>query len=233
LSPRIVIGFLIVAFWMFGIGTVGLIVGVFEPRRRLLQGIIRSWARLVLLCAGVRVRVEGRENLPSGPAIYAANHVSALDIPLLFACLPVDFRIIHKKSLYWAPVIGGYLYFGGHIGVDRVNPFKAKQSLKRAAQRIREGLSVAVFPEGTRSRDGRLQPFKRGSFVLAQDAGVPVVPVSLIGVKALVPRGLVRARPGRVTLRIHAPVPTAGRSAESVADEVRAIILRDVQEPAA
>ena len=233
MNPRIVVGFLVVVFWMFGVGTLGLIVGVFEPRRTLLLRITRGWAKIVLFCAGVKVHVQGSENVPAGPAIYAANHVSALDIPLLFACLPADFRIIHKSSLYWAPVVGGYLYFGRHIGVDRSNPFKARQSLKRAASRIREGVSVAVFPEGTRSRDGRLQDFKRGSFVLAQDAGVPVVPVSLIGVKARVPRGLVRVKPGVVTMRIHPAVATAGRTPEAVADEVRAIIERDVQEPAA
>ena len=233
MRPRILIGFLIVVFWMFGVGTVGLLVGVWQPSRRLLLWITRGWAKIVLRCAGVQVDVEGREHVPAGPAVYAANHVSALDIPLLFACLPADFRIIHKDSLYWAPVIGQYLYFGGHVGVDRKNAFRAKQSLKRAAQRIRDGMSVAVFPEGTRSRDGKLQAFKRGSFVLAQDAGVPVVPVSLIGVKALVPQGLVRARPGRVVLRLHPAVPSAGRPADVVADEVREIIRRDVQEPAA
>jgi 1-acyl-sn-glycerol-3-phosphate acyltransferase len=231
--PRILIGFLIVVFWMFGIGTVGLIIGVWEPRRRLILWITRGWAKIVLACAGIKVDVEGREHVPVGPAVYAANHVSALDIPLLFACLPADFRIIHKDSLYWAPVIGQYLYFGGHVGVDRKNAFRAKHSLKRAAERIRAGMSVAVFPEGTRSKDGNLQAFKRGSFVLAQDAGVPVVPVSLIGVKALVPQGLVRARSGRVILRLHAPVSTVGRPADAVADEVREVIRRDVQEPAA
>lgn len=230
---RVFFGFLVVVFWMFGVGSVGLLIGVWEPRRRLLLWITRGWARIVLLCAGVKVQVEGAQHVPAGPAVYAANHVSALDIPLLFACLPADFRIIHKDSLYWAPVIGQYLYFGGHVGVDRKNAFRAKQSLKRAAQRIREGMSVAVFPEGTRSPDGRLQDFKRGTFVLALDAGVPVVPVSLIGVKALVPEGLVRARPGRVILRLHAPVPTSGRSAEAVAEEVREIIRRDLQEDAA
>jgi len=173
--------------------------------------------------------VQGREHLPAGPAIFAANHVSALDIPLLFAHLPSDFRIIHKRSLYWAPVIGAYLYFGGHVGVDRKNAFRAKRSLKRAAQRIHDGMSVAVFPEGTRSRDGRLQAFKRGSFVLAQDAGVPVVPVTLLGVKAIVPHGLVRLRPGRVVLRIHPAVGTDGRPAEAVAEEVHEIIRRDFE----
>jgi 1-acyl-sn-glycerol-3-phosphate acyltransferase len=218
---------------MLMVGIPGLFLGLLDPRRRILIWITRGWARLVLLCAGIRVVVEGRECIPAGPAVFAANHVSALDIPILFACLPTDFRIVHKKSLYWAPVVGAYLFFSGHVGVDRKNPFRAKQSLKLAARRIHDGMNVALFPEGTRSRDGRLQPFKRGSFVLAQDAHVPVVPVSLIGVKALVPGGLVSVRGGRVTLRIHAAVSTEGRAAEAVADEVRAIIRRDVEEPAA
>jgi len=217
---------------MFGVGIPGLVLSVFDRRRLLVLSITRGWARLILLCAGVKVEVEGREHVPAGPAIYAANHVSALDIPLLFAHLPVDFRIIHKRSLYWAPVVGAYLYFGHHVGVDRKNAFRAKRSLKLAAERIRGGMSVAVFPEGTRSPDGRLQPFKRGTFVLAQDAGVPVVPVSLLGVKAVVPAGLVSARPGRVVLRLHPAVHTEGRPAEAVADEVREIIARD-QETAA
>ena len=232
---RAALGFPIVFGWMFGVGTLGLLAGfwIFDPRRRFLLWITRGWARIILAVAGVRVTVEGQEHIPAGPAVFASNHVSALDIPLLFGCLPVDFRIIHKKSLYWAPVLGQYLYFGGHVGVDRKNAFRAKESLRRAARRIREGMSVAVFPEGTRSRDGNVQEFKRGTFVLAQDAGVPVVPVSLIGVKALVRRGLMHVESGPVTLRIHPAVSTSGRSAESVAGEVREIIVRDVRGHAA
>jgi 1-acyl-sn-glycerol-3-phosphate acyltransferase len=230
---RFLLGFPLVVFWMFGVGIPGLFVGVLDPRRLLVLSITRGWARLILLCAGVRVEVQGREHVPAGPAVYAANHVSALDIPLLFAHLPVDFRIIHKRSLYWAPVVGAYLYFGHHIGVDRKNAFRAKRSLKLAADRIRGGMSVAVFPEGTRSPDGRLQVFKRGTFVLAQDAGVPVVPVSLRGVKDIVPAGLVSVRRGRVVIRLHPAVSTAGRAPEAVAEEVHAAIERDLRETAA
>jgi 1-acyl-sn-glycerol-3-phosphate acyltransferase len=218
---------------MVMVGVPGLLVGILDPRRRLVMAITRGWARLILRCGGVTVAVSGHENLPTGPAVFASNHASALDIPVLFGALPADFRIIHKKSLYWAPIVGQFLFFGRHIGIDRKNPFKARQSLKAAARRIRDGMSVATFPEGTRSRDGRLQPFKRGPFVLAQDAGVPVVPVSLVGVKALVPAGLVRMRPGQVMMRIHPPVPTVGREPDDVADEVRRAILQDCGESAA
>jgi 1-acyl-sn-glycerol-3-phosphate acyltransferase len=230
---RFLLGFPLVVAWMVGVGIPGLFVGAFDSKGGVLLAITRGWARLILLCAGVRVEVEGREHAPDGPAVYAANHVSALDIPLLFAHLPVRFRIIHKRSLYWTPVVGQYLYFGGHIDVDRKNAFRAKRSLKRAADRIRGGVSVAVFPEGSRSPDGRLQPFKRGTFVLAQDAGVPVVPVSLLGVKDVVPAGLVSVRPGRIVLRLHPAVSTEGRDAEAIADEVRQVIARDFQESAA
>lgn len=233
MSIRSVVGLLLVLAYMVFVSVPGLLIGVFDPKRRTILAITRGWARLILWCGGIRVAISGVQNLPAGPAVFASNHASALDIPLLFAHLPVDFRILHKKSLYWAPVVGAYLYFGGHVGIDRKNPFRARQSLVKAAKRIHAGMSVATFPEGTRSRDGRLQPFKRGSFVLAQDAGVPVVPVSLVGVKALVPCGLVRMKSGTVEIRIHAPVATTGRTPDEIAAEVRTAILSDFGEPAA
>jgi 1-acyl-sn-glycerol-3-phosphate acyltransferase len=196
----------------------------------------RLWGRVLLGMWGVKVTVRGAA--PSGPAVYAANHASALDIPLMFACLPVDFRVLHKRSLYLVPLIGWYLYLAGHIGVDRSNPFRARRSLSRAAARIGSGTSVLVFPEGTRNREALpgVAAFKRGSFVLALEAGVPVVPVSLHGVKALVPHGLLRVRPGAVRVTLHEPVATEGLSAEAAADlaeRVRAVVADGCREDAA
>jgi 1-acyl-sn-glycerol-3-phosphate acyltransferase len=139
----------------------------------------------------------------------------------------VDLRVIHKTSLYLVPVFGWALWFGGHIPIDRRNPFRAKRSLAAAAVRIRRGASVAVFPEGTRSHDATVQPFKKGGFVLAADAEVPVVPVSLDGVKRVLPHGLFSLRPGRVRMRIHPAVATEGASpdgARALAEEVRQIV---------
>jgi 1-acyl-sn-glycerol-3-phosphate acyltransferase len=119
----------------------------------------------------------------------------------------------------------------GHVGIDRGNPFRARKSLEAAALRIHHGTSVAVFPEGTRSPDAGVRPFKRGSFVLALEAGVPVVPVSLLGVKRVVPRGIATLTPGTVRLVIHPPVSTAGRdadSAASLAEEVRRVVAAGV-----
>lgn len=177
----------------------------------------------------MRVIVEGAENLPTLPAVYAANHCSALDIPILFGYLPVSFRIIYKRSLNLVPFLGWHLLLGGHVSIDRSNPFKARRSLERAVQRIGQGTPVAVFPEGTRSASAEVGHFKRGSLVLAIQAGVPVVPVSLVGVKQLVPHGIKTLRPGTVRLRIHPPISTAGLEAaraDIFAEQVRQIVVR-------
>jgi len=188
-----------------------------------------AWSRLLLRLFRVGVRVSGLEHAPRGPAVYAANHASALDILVVFGHLPVDFRIVYKKSLSLVPLVGWAIWLGGHVPIDRSNPFRARRSLDAAARRIRAGTSVVVFPEGTRSPDGSVRRFKRGSFGLAIDAGVPVVPVSLIGVKAVVPHGLTSVRPGTVEVALHPPVPAAGRApgdAEALAEEVRQIVAR-------
>jgi 1-acyl-sn-glycerol-3-phosphate acyltransferase len=186
-----------------------------------------AWSRLLLRLLRVRVRVSGLEHVPQGPAVYAANHASALDIFVVFGHLPVDFRIVYKKSLSLVPLVGWAILLGGHIPIDRRNAVRARRSIAAAARRIRGGTSVVVFPEGTRSPDGTVRLFKRGSFGLAIGTGVPVVPVSLIGVKSVVPHGLTSVRPGTVGVALHAPVPTAGRApgdAEALAEEVRQIV---------
>ena len=210
-----------------GLGIPAILAGLVDHRGELSWRIARSWGRVVLQAWGVRVVVRG--DAPRGPVIYAVNHGSVLDIPVLFAHLPGSFRIVHKRSLYLIPLIGLYLYCGGHIAIDRSKAFRARKSLERAAQRIAGGTSVAVFPEGTRSTDGSVRPFKKGSFVLAIEAGVPVIPVSLVGVKRVAPQGLLGLRPGELAMTLHPPIPTAGRCVEeagALAEQVRAIVAR-------
>src|SRR5947209_1191250 len=178
-----------------GLGIPSILAGLVDPRGELPWRLGRQWGRLLLDSWGVRVVVRGPLP-PPAPVVYAVNHGSVLDIPVLFAHLPSNFRIVHKRSLYFVPLIGLYLYCCGHIAIDRSKAFRARKSLERAAQRIAAGTSVAVFPEGTRSPDGSVRAFKKGSFVLAIRAGVPVVPVSLAGVKRVAPRGLLSLRPG-------------------------------------
>jgi 1-acyl-sn-glycerol-3-phosphate acyltransferase len=211
-----------------GLGIPATLAGLVDRRGDLSWRIARSWGRVVLQAWGVRVVVLGAAP-PPGPVIYAVNHGSVLDIPVLFAYLPGSFRIVHKSSLYLIPLIGLYLYCAGHIGIDRSKAFRARKSLERAAQRIAGGTSVAVFPEGTRSSDGTVHSFKKGSFVLAIEAGVPVIPVSLAGVKRVAPQGLLRLRPGELAMTLHAPVPTSGRGVEeaaALAEQVRGIVAR-------
>jgi 1-acyl-sn-glycerol-3-phosphate acyltransferase len=195
------------------------------PRRA--RQITTAWARSLLRVMNIRVVIEGAPHLPSGAAVYAANHGSVLDIPVLFGHLPVDFRIVHKRSLYLVPVVNLYLYAAGHIAIDRKNAFRARKSLARAAERIRGGMSVMVFPEGTRSAHGEVAAFKKGSFLMAVRAGAPVVPLSLAGVKAVMPAGLRGMRGGTVHLIIHPPLATTGRApgeAGALAEEVRRIV---------
>lgn len=209
---------------VFGLGAIACsLVGARRRTRR----ITKAWARALLRVVGVKVVVVGLPHLPPGAAVYAANHGSVLDFPVLFGHLPVDFRIIHKRSLYFVPLINLFLHAGGHIAIDRTNPFRAQRSLVHAAEKIRGGTSVVVFPEGTRSAHGEVATFKRGSFLLAVRSGAPVVPLSLAGVKGVMPAGLRGMRTGTVRLIVHAPVPTAGRAegeAEALAEEVRRIV---------
>jgi 1-acyl-sn-glycerol-3-phosphate acyltransferase len=225
--PRFLLSLPLAALVTVAVGVASLVVGFARPGGRAPRRLERVWARTLLRFWGVDVLVSGAHNVPRGPAVFAANHTSILDIPLLFGYLPADFRIVHKRSLYVVPVIGLYLYVAGHIGIDRANPFRARRSLSRAAGRIARGESVVLFPEGTRSRDGTVRPFKKGSFVIALEAGVPVVPVSLAGVKPLTPHGLLRLRAGTVRLAVHEAIPTAGRGldhAQALAEETRTIV---------
>jgi 1-acyl-sn-glycerol-3-phosphate acyltransferase len=226
--PRTLIAVPAIAALTAVFSVLGLLVALLDRSGRMPQRLICVWARLFLRCLGVRTGVSGLELLPAGSAVYAANHASALDIPIVLAVLPVDFRFIHKRSLYVLPVIGWYLFLAGHVGIDRANPFRARRSLQAAARRVAAGTSVVAFPEGTRSPDERVRPFKRGSFLLALEAGVPVVPVSLAGVKQVAPRGILTLRSGEVRVGVHAPIPTAGRDAseaEALAEQVRQTVL--------
>ena len=212
------------------LGALASVSGLVRPSAA--RAFSRLWGRLLLRLFRVDVRTRGMEHLPRGPAVYAANHSSSLDILVVLAQLPTDVRIIYKKSLSLVPLLGWSIALGGHIPIDRSNPFRARRSLDEAAERIRTGTSVLVFPEGTRSPDGSVRHFKRGSFSLAIEAGVPVVPVSLAGVKALVPRGLFSLRPGRVTLRLHPSIPVSGKSADealALAEQARVVVAAGCQ----
>src|SRR5574337_1316320 len=175
---------LLIYFYTAVCGTLSLLGSLFDARGRWQHACARLWSWLILKTSFVRVRVEGLENVdPGQTAIYCANHQSAMDIPLLFVHLPVQFRFLAKRSLFKFPFMGWHLRRSGHIPVDRDRPREAMKSLEEAAKKIRVGSSVVLFPEGRRSRDGRIGPFKSGSFYLAILSGVPIVPITLNGTR--------------------------------------------------
>jgi len=169
----------------------------------------RLWCPLCLWVSGCPRRVEPHPALPDGPLLFASNHESALDIWVLVEQLPRSVRFVAKRELFRIPVFGWYLRLGGHVGVDRTNRARAIESLRKAATLVRGGTSLIVFPEGTRSGDGRVQPFKKGPFALALEAQVPIVPVAVSGSGAVTPRGLIAVWPGPIRMAMGEAVDPA------------------------
>ena len=178
---------------------------------RLYAAHARCWARLSLALAGATVTVRGTESLPDGPVIFMSNHQSNFDILALLAHMPRQLHWIAKKELFDIPVFGPSMRRGGYIPLDRSDGRKALKSMESAAAVIRSGKSVVMFPEGTRSRDLCLLPFKRGGFLLALKAGVPVVPVTINGSGKVNPAGRTRIYRGEITITLHEPIrPSVG-----------------------
>jgi 1-acyl-sn-glycerol-3-phosphate acyltransferase len=168
------------------------------------------WAPGMLWLSGAQLRVEGSPAaLADRPAIYVMNHQSSLDIPAAFAVLPVDLRFIAKHTLRRVPFLGWFMSWTGMVFVDRSNSTQAVGTLNAAAERVRGGISLLAYPEGTRSRDGSILPFKKGPFVLALQAGVPIVPIAIAGSRECMPAHLRPFRPGVVRMAIGEPISTA------------------------
>jgi 1-acyl-sn-glycerol-3-phosphate acyltransferase len=192
------------------------------------------WSPLWWRITGSTFTVEPLPDIDwSQPHIFAMNHQSALDIPCAFAALPVNLRFIAKHVLRWVPFLGWYMEMTGMIFINRSNRREAVLSLRKAGERIRAGSNILVFPEGTRSKDGRIQPFKKGPFLLALEAQVPIVPVAIEGAWRALPTGTLRMRPHAIRLKVGQPIRTAGRTYEdrdALLKEVRAAIVRLHQE---
>lgn len=190
----------------------------------------RYWARWSLFCARVKVRVEGETNIPSGPAIYMSNHQSHFDVLAILGYLKVQFRWTVKKELFSIPLFGLAMKRAGYIMIDRGDHQKAMQSMVEAAEKIKTGSSIVIFPEGTRSTDGRLQyPFKKGGFHLALQAGVPVVPIAVTGSREVLPKHSKKVTPGTITLRIGTPIDPRTHDMQSLMEEVHKAITLGLQ----
>jgi 1-acyl-sn-glycerol-3-phosphate acyltransferase len=202
------------------------LVRIFDRSGDRVLDLARLWSRSVLWFAGIKVTVEWRGKLePGRPYVFMANHVSAIDIWALFYALPVRVRMIAKKQLASIPIFGWAMWCGRFIFVDRANAAAARRSIEEAGRRIRSGDCVLLFPEGTRSRDGKLGAFKKGGFHLAITAGVPIVPMAVLGARELMPAGSLLVRPGHVHVIIGEPVSTQGLTDDDrnqLVDDVRA-----------
>ena len=213
----------LVATPVFGLPIV--VVGLLRPRSDIFLRCARPWSRILLAAAGARMEISGVEHIPGGPCLFAANHQSLLDIPALFLVLPDNARFLAKESLFHIPVLGWAMTASGCIPIDRSNRARAMRSLREAAGRVRGGRSVVLFPEGTRSRDGKLASFKKGGFHLALEAGVPVVPVAVSGSYRILRPGSLRVRPGPLRVRLSAPLhPAQHATAEELSAATRASI---------
>jgi 1-acyl-sn-glycerol-3-phosphate acyltransferase len=197
-------------FW----GAISLIVSFFDSSGRVQISMARRWARSLLTVGRVRVTAEGIGKIdPEGSYVIAANHLSYMDTPVILANIPVQFRFLAKRGLFQIPFLGTHLKSAGHIPVPREDPRAAVRTMITAAEAIRSrGISMLIFPEGGRSPDGILQPFKDGGSFIAIKAGVPIVPIALIGTYEILPFGGGRIRSGHVTLRVGDPIHTTGLS---------------------
>lgn len=176
------------------------------------------WSKVIFWTFGMKVSVKGYERTDAArPYVFVSNHASMFDIPTVVVALKGNVNIVFKKELIYVPVWGWALRFGHFIMIDRSNPRKAMASIERAAESIRKGSSVILFPEGTRTTDGKLQPFKRGAFSLAAKAGVPVVPLTINGTFTIMPKGTLKVIPANISVIIGEPIPAAnseGKDAE-------------------
>ena len=190
-----------------------------------IHSIGRLWSRILLFLSGVTVEIKGTENLlQDGPQILASNHQGAFDILALQAFIPMQFRWVAKKSLFKIPIVGWSMSLAGYIGIERERASSAYKSIEAAAERIKNGTSVLIFPEGTRSNTGKLLPFKRGGFLLATKSGVPVVPVSIQGTTDIMKKESILIRPGPVKIVVGKPIATSGMDEKPLMEKVRKAI---------
>jgi len=216
-----------VALYTIVLGTISLFSTLLDRSGNFAHKCARAWARLILVTTGVRVQVSGLQHLEPGRSyVFAANHQSIYDIPIVFTSIPAQLRIVAKESLGRIPFMGWHLHRAGHLLVDRRNP--GADIVEKMARLVRQGNSLIVFPEGTRSLDGTVGRFKKGSFAVAVDAGLPVVPVTITGSRHVMKKGQLMVCPGVVQLVVHPPISTEGVARDQVlrlADRVRTAVL--------
>ncbi len=207
-------------FW----GTIAIIISFFTRTGNPVHIIARIWARGILYVSRIRVKVNGLNQIdPTQSYVYMSNHQSNFDIPVLLAHLPVQFRWLAKAELFKIPLFGRAMQGAGYVKIDRFNQESAFQSIKEAAAKMKDGVSVMIFPEGTRSRDGRIRPFKKGGFIMAVDAGVPIVPIVLQGTWSIMEKSSLQINTGDVVINLEKPIATTNYSRQNKDELIEAV----------
>jgi 1-acyl-sn-glycerol-3-phosphate acyltransferase len=212
-------------------GSISIAASLFDKKGNTLMHAARVWARSLLSVSGVRVTVDGLEHIdPAGSYVFATNHASYMDTPVVLSSIPIQFRFLAKRGLFKIPFLGTHLGQAGHIPVPRDDPRASVKTMQTAADVVQKrGISLLIFPEGGRSHDGVMQPFKEGAAYIAIRAGVPIVPAALIGTHNVLPYGSGTPLPGGVTLRIMKPIETSGMSLKdrhALTERVHVLILQ-------
>jgi len=198
----------------------GIILSFFNKDDNIIhRRVAVPWAKIYLKVCSVNVEVKGADNVNRDlPCIYMSNHQSYFDIFTLLAGLPADFKFIMKKSLMKIPLLGTTMRRAGYLSVDRGDTKKAIMSMDAAAEKIRKGASILVFPEGTRSKDGHIQGFKKGGFHTAFKAGCDIVPITILNSRDIVPKGSLRIKKGTINMSIGKPIPVKDYSKQDIND---------------
>ncbi len=207
-------------FW----GLIAIFTSFFTRTGNPVHKVARMWARSIMFASRIKVTVNGLANIdPTQSYVYMSNHQSNFDIPVLLAYLPVQFRWLAKAELFKIPIFGRAMRGAGYIKIDRYNQESAFESINEAARKMKNGVSAMIFPEGTRSRDGNIRSFKKGGFVMAVNAGVPIVPIVLKGTWTIMDKSSLRINTGEVSLNILAPIATTGYTRETKDDLIKSV----------
>ena len=197
--------------------TLSLLFSLYDPKGRRQHWCAQTWCRMIARTVGVRVRVHGAHHIrPHTSYVFLSTHQSLMDIPAMLGYLPAQLRIAAKKSLFRVPFMGWHLARAGHIPIDRSSTENAVASMQRAASYLRDGICAFIFPEGTRSRDGCLHKFKKGGFKLAIQSKAPIIPITIIGSRQVLPPDEIIFRAGPIDMYVDEPIPTEGLSDEDI-----------------
>jgi 1-acyl-sn-glycerol-3-phosphate acyltransferase len=203
----------------------GILLSIFTSSGRMIHFYCAvPWSKIILWGTGVRVKIHGLESIDRKKSyVYIPNHLSFFDIFSLLAYLPVDFKFILKGELMRIPILGWAMRKAGYIGIDRSSPAKAKSTFKKAVNRIKSGASIVIFAEGTRSKDGHLQPLKRGAFYLATESGTPIVPIAIKGTNTIMPKGSFKLNKGSATIQLGKPIETIHYTSNDMHDLIERV----------